>query len=239
MIGPKNVAAPTLSSLAGDFGLAPLIGKSLAIISDARLGGRNGAVVVERLLSISGEDFLTVNIKYREQWTGKLPARLVIISNELPEFGDASGAVANRFIVLMLTMSWLGKEDVTLETHIRAQLPGVLNHALMGLAKLEKKGRFAQPKSSQEAVTTLHDLVSPTRAFLRDRCEFDPADEIEIDTLYKAYRDWSDDNGHSRIAKTTFGKNLRAVLPRLRVARAHGAAPDDRKRVYVGLRLRP
>jgi hypothetical protein len=39
-----------------------LLGKSLAVISDARFVGKNAGVVVERLLSISGEDFLTVNI---------------------------------------------------------------------------------------------------------------------------------------------------------------------------------
>jgi len=38
--------------------------------------------VVERLLSISGEDTITVNRKYRDQCTGKLPSRFMIISNE-------------------------------------------------------------------------------------------------------------------------------------------------------------
>src|SRR5262249_32832953 len=76
LVGRQNVAGPTLNSLAGEFGLAPLIGKSLAIISDARFSGRDSSVVVERLLSISGEDTLTVNRKYRDQWTGKLPTRL-------------------------------------------------------------------------------------------------------------------------------------------------------------------
>src|SRR6185436_21188349 len=65
----------------------------------------------ERLLSISGEDTLTVNRKYRDQWTGKLPSRLHVISNELPRLGDASTAVVGRIILLLLTRSWLGKED--------------------------------------------------------------------------------------------------------------------------------
>jgi putative DNA primase/helicase len=80
LLGRQNVAGPTLNSLGGDFGLAPLIGKPLAIISDARFVGNNGNIVVERLLSISGEDTLTVNRKYRDQWTGKLPSRLHVIS---------------------------------------------------------------------------------------------------------------------------------------------------------------
>jgi putative DNA primase/helicase len=40
LIGKENVAGPTLNSLGGDFGLAPLIGKPLAIISDARFVGK-------------------------------------------------------------------------------------------------------------------------------------------------------------------------------------------------------
>ena len=57
LVGEGNVVAPTLASLGKDFGLWPLLDKSVAIISDARLGKRTDtSVVVERLLSISGED---------------------------------------------------------------------------------------------------------------------------------------------------------------------------------------
>ena len=92
LVGTENVAGPTLSSLSGDFGLAPLLGKSLAVVSDARLNGRGAHVVVERLLSISGEDTLTVNRKYRDQWTGKLLARIVLCSNERPQNPDGRTA---------------------------------------------------------------------------------------------------------------------------------------------------
>ena len=40
LIGEGNVAGPTTSSLAGSFGLQPLIGKSLAVVSDARFSRR-------------------------------------------------------------------------------------------------------------------------------------------------------------------------------------------------------
>ena len=38
LIGSGHVAGPTLASLGTNFGLSPLLGKPLAIISDARLG---------------------------------------------------------------------------------------------------------------------------------------------------------------------------------------------------------
>jgi putative DNA primase/helicase len=127
LIGRRNVCGPTLNSLGGEFGLAPLIGKPLGIISDARFVGRNGNVVVERLLSISGEDTLTVNRKYRDQWTGKLPTRLHVISNELPKLGDASTAIVGRIVLLMLSRSWLGRQDHDLEPALHAELPGILD----------------------------------------------------------------------------------------------------------------
>ena len=92
LIGIANVAGPTLASLATNFGLWPLLGKTLAIISDARLGRHtDSAVVVERLLSISGEDSLTIDRKNLEPVTTKLPTRLMILTNELPRLGDSSG----------------------------------------------------------------------------------------------------------------------------------------------------
>jgi hypothetical protein len=124
---------------AREFGLAPLIGKPLAIISDARFAGEDSSIVVERLLSISGEDRLTVNRKYRDQWTGKLPSRLHIISNELPELGDASTAIVGRIVLVPLTKSWLGQEDHDLEPALHRELPGILNWALAGLHSLTVK----------------------------------------------------------------------------------------------------
>ena len=101
--------------------------------------------MVERLLSISGEDYLTVNIKFQEQWTGKLPTRLFVISNELPEFGDASGAIVGRFVVLMLSQSWLGKEDIELEQRLQHGLAGILNWALMGSPSWSRRAALSSP----------------------------------------------------------------------------------------------
>ena len=55
------------------------------------------------LLSISGEDTLTIDRKYREPWTGRLPTRFMILTNELPRFSDSSGALASRFVMSILT----------------------------------------------------------------------------------------------------------------------------------------
>jgi putative DNA primase/helicase len=236
MVGKGNVAGPTLASLGTNFGLSPLLGKPLAIVSDARLGHGGQQQVVERLLSISGEDFITVDRKYREPWTGKLPARFFIISNELPNFGDASGAISNRFVVLELRQSWLGHENVELTEELLTELPGILRWALDGLDRLTTNNRFTQPQSSEDAILALQDIVSPVAAFVRDRCERGPAHEVAVNDLFFAWKMWCEENGRDHPGTVQrFGRDLRAVIPGLKVARPKELS--RRYRAFVGLAL--
>ncbi|WP_240929509.1 DNA primase family protein [Streptomyces coryli] len=239
LVGKENLAGPTLAGLGTNFGLSTLIGKPLAVIADARLSGNDNSQVVERLLTISGEDTIDIDRKYREVWTGKLPTRLVILSNELPHFGDASGVIARRFVLLNMTVSWLGKEDPTLFARLCSEMPGILNWALDGLTRLEAKGRITEPASSREAVTTMQDTASPTSAFVRERCTVGPACTVPVDALWDAWRDWAEDNGvRGTGTKQMFGRNLLSVVPQL-----HRAKPRDdygrRMPIYTGITLNP
>ncbi|MGX2994517.1 DNA primase family protein [Streptomyces sp. JNUCC 64] len=237
LVGKENLAGPTLAGLGTNFGLSTLVGKPLAVISDARLSGNDSTQIVERLLTISGEDTIDVDRKYREQWTGKLPTRLVILSNELPHFGDASGVIANRFILLNTRLSWLGKEDPTLTDRLTAEMPGILNWALEGLARLRRTGRITEPASTRDAVTTMRDTASPTSAFVRERCTTGPTHHVPVDTLWAVWREWAEDNNVKPGTKQVFGRNLLSVVPQLSLTRPRDG--NTRVRTYTGLALRP
>ncbi|MEU3182163.1 phage/plasmid primase, P4 family [Streptomyces albidoflavus] len=235
LIGKENLAGPTLAGLGSNFGLSTLVGKPLAVISDARLSGDSTAVV-ERLLTISGEDTIDIDRKYRALWTGKLPTRLMILTNELPHFGDSSGVIAGRFIALSTTISWLGKENTGLTDALTAEMPGILNWALTGLARLEQTGRITEPTASREAVLTMQDTASPTSAFLRERCITGPTHSIPVDNLWAAWRHWAEDNNVRPGTKQLFGRNLLSVVPQLRRARPRDA--DGRQvATYTGITL--
>lgn len=238
LVGTRNATGPTLASLATNFGLAPLIGKSLAVVSDARLGGSGTHLVVERLLTVSGEDMLTIDRKFREPWTGKLGTRFVIISNELPRFGDSSRAIARRFVVLLLRNSWLGQENPRLTRELLEELPGILNWALDGLQRLQGRGYFTEPATSKDAIVALEDLASPVAAFVRDRCVVDPTGEISVDELYRSWRSWCLDEGRDKPGTAqVFGRDLRAVVPALTVFRPRNDL-GTQQRHYRGIRSR-
>jgi len=205
------------------------------VVSDARLAGSNVHQVVERLLSISGEDLLTVDRKYRDPWSGKLPSRFLILSNELPRFGDASGAIANRFVVLAMHLSFLGQENHTLTQELTEELTGILSWSLDGMDRLNRQGKFTEPKASTDSILALQDLVSPVAAYVRDSCEVGIGHEIAVAELFAAWREWCELNGHRAGSVQTFGRDLRAVIPTIRVTQPRVAG--GRERYFQGVRL--
>jgi putative DNA primase/helicase len=237
LLGAHNTAAPTLSGLTSNFGLSPLIAKPLAVISDARLSSRaDSSVAVERLLSISGEDSITIDRKFKPAWTGKLPTRFLILTNELPRFADASGALASRFVLLVLRVSFYDREDPRLTETLIDEAPGIFNWALAGLDRLRERGHFVQPTSAQEAVRHLEDLSSPIGAFVRDTCRVGPALEVDKDVLFAVWKTWCEEEGRSRPgSKAVFVRDLRAVVPGVTPTKPRDG--DARRRMLQGLDL--
>jgi putative DNA primase/helicase len=214
LVGPANVAGPTTGSLAGTFGLQPLIGKSLAIVSDARFTGAHVGTVVERLLCISGEDALTIDRKFLEPVTMKLPTKFMFLTNELPQLSDTSTALAGRFLVLRLTKSFFGKEDATLTKTLLTELPGILLWAIEGWKRLKARGRFLQPASGEDAVRDLEDLSSPVSEFVRDRCVVGSGQRVSLTELYNSWQKWCEQSGRAQATtRQVFGRDLAAAFP--------------------------
>ncbi len=239
LVGMANVCAPTLAGLGTNFGLWPLLGKTVGIISDARLSGRaDAAAIAERLLSISGEDAQTIDRKNLAQVTCKLSVRFVILTNELPRLNDPSGALVGRLIVLRQKRTWYGEEDIGLTDRLLQELPSILLWAIEGWRRLRERGRFQQPESALQLVEGLEDLSSPIGAFIRERCEVGPGYEVPVKDLFAAWKAWCEEKGRKEHGtEQIFGRDLRAALPQLDDRRPRDG--EGRTRVYVGLRLAP
>jgi len=234
LIGAGNVCGPTTSSLAGPFGLQPLIGKSLAIVSDARFHGENIATVVERLLCISGEDTLTMDRKNITSVTLKLPTRFMFLTNEFPRLSDSSGALAGRFVILRLTESFYGREDTRLTDRLLAELPGILNWAIEGWQRLNRRGHFIVPASVRDVVQEIEDLSSPVAAFVREECVVGPGHRVAVDLLYEAWRQWCESEGRQAVTtRQTFGRDLAAAVAGITRRRSTGMRP-----FYEGIALK-
>jgi putative DNA primase/helicase len=218
LLGKDSVGGPTMNSLAESFGLEPLITKPVAIISDARIGAQtNKSAVVERLLSISGEDTMSVNRKNKQHWNGTLPTRFIIMTNEAPALMEGSGALAGRLLGLMFQHSFYGREDMELTRKLTqdVELSGILNWAIDGYVRLRQRGRFVQPRNAVERIEEIEILGAPVKAFIKDECETGPGLRIHTDVLFDRFKRWNERNGQSGHAgsKNWFSRNLCTALP--------------------------
>ena len=239
LLGHANVCGPSLSTLSGPFGLQSLIDKLVAIVPDARVSGRSDKQgIVEKLLMVSGQDNVTVDRKHNTAWTGTITARFVMFTNEMPQLGDASGALASRFVTLIMTKSFLGNEDLGLTAKLEKELSKIFLWAIEGRDRLQKRGYFLQPKSAAAAVDALGKINSPITAFVEDACELGVGFEVKKDELYDSYRQWCHEDGRTHIiAKDRFCENLLDAVPGL--GRSRPWEGSIRVHKFTGLRLKP
>ena len=237
IVGSENVCAPSISSLCRQFGIEPLLDKSVAIVGDARLSRfERGGAIVETLLSVSGEDRLTIDRKHRQAVTRKLPTRFLILTNEVPDFDDSSGALASRFLVIQLRHSFYGREDTGLYERLKEELPEIAVWALRGLQRLRARGHFIQPKSGDQVIEDLTAASSPRAKFIEELCEVGDGFEEPCDVLFDACTTWHEQNKLRPPSSITFGKDLRALAPS--IERVHHRMPNGKKRPYYrGIRL--
>jgi len=238
LLGTSNVSGASLSNLTTNFGVAPLIGKLAAIIPDARIGGKaNKHTIVEKLLMISGGDKVDVDRKNQKHWSGVLKARIVMMTNEIPQLGDSAGALASRFIVLKMYNSFYGIEDHDLKGRLLEEMPQIFSWALDGLERLRERGRFIQPLSAASDVEQLEELNSPLLDFVNSHCDLGPEHSSQKEVLYQKYLQWCREQGYS-YPKTlaVFARDLKSAFPKITPGRP--GTGDNRKNVFYGIRIK-
>ena len=183
-----------LSDLGGPHGLQGLEDSRLLIIpdaADANLSGRSTAL--SRIKAISGGDTVSINPKNQKPFDIRLPARIVMVANRHPKFLDESGALAMRELPIMFTRSFDGdvKKDPDLGSKLTAELPGIANWALAGLARLRKIGRFTEGDALRAARADIERQQSHMAAFAKDCLKFTPARSVSKLEMFEAYEAWA------------------------------------------------
>jgi putative DNA primase/helicase len=218
--------------------MAVLIGKTAAMFPDAKISGRvDTAPITESLLSISGEDVQTIPRKNIIDWTGRLTVRFTVGMMEMPKMDDASGALVSRMLLLPLTSTFLGREDLTLTDRLLTELPGILLWAREGWLRLRQRGRFLPLSSSEDMRQEIRELMSPLHAFVSDWC--DTSDEhatIYRRDLFAGYQRWCKEQGRDHPGtEQQFGQRMNAAMPHIRSSRPGTTGP--RPRLYHGIDL--
>lgn len=160
----------------------------------------------------------------------------MILSNELPKLGDASGALVGRMILLRFNKSFFGVEDHGLFDALESELPGILLWAAAGWKRLNARRRFVQPGSGRQLIRDLEDTASPVAAFMREKCFVKKGERIAKSDLFNAWKEWCESEGENIGCASSFSRQLTAAFPDITTRRPKQSG--ERWREYDGIRLR-
>ncbi len=197
MLGSDQVCSTNLRTLCGSFGYQPMLGKLAAFMGDVRTP-RYGdlGTALERILQIVGKDSVSINRKNLPILSNiQLCCRFTIALNDFPSLPDYANALEPRLLLLDFPNSYRGIEDRTLKPRLEAEAGNIIPWALEGLKRLRLNDRFTDPRSSDKAIDSLRDVISPITTFVRAWCDLEDGVEVEQDELYDAWKAWGRKQG--------------------------------------------
>ena len=245
LLGPKNVATLDRGSMGSNFGLEKLIDKRLGIFPDMRngSGGYNASWGIERVLSIASKDGSSVDRKWQKEWNGVLDARLLMLTNETPMFGDSSGAFLTRALCFYTGNSFYGREDFGLIGKFEAELAGIFGWSLIGLKRLKARGCFVQNEAGEKVREEMGLYSDPVKCFVKDCIVEKEGGLASKREVFRAYEEWAAEEGGKEMRFPYFIRDLEKAFKEARFkATSHRVkdpdAPDERIRAYYGVALK-
>lgn len=217
MIGEANTSSPSLSNLVKDSTLDKMSTSAIALIPDAHsvnISVRDA--VLSNLKAITGEDSIGFHRMYKGSVSTKFSTKIIMSTNNVPDFNDPSGALVQRMLIFPFFRSFASKPDTTLRSRLHNEIEGILQWAIAGLRDLRANGgKFVE---AQEGLVEKEDIKAdmfPLAQFVNEICELEDNAFTLVEDLYNGYRIWSVSNGiKSPMSLISFKKCLRnSALP--------------------------
>jgi len=210
VIGPDATSHIDLESLYSTFGMHGLIGKRLNIIEEVS-GNYYQSNKLKKL--ISGEP-VTIDIKYKPQFTFRPQAKFVFSVNLLPRVDDVSTATERRICAVQFLNNYRKNPNMKLRSSVgllAGEISGILNWMLDGFDDLAQNENFIVTKEQTKMLDDYRAENSSVEGFLSECIVLEEGEKIEAPELYSEYKKWSVSEGGRKIkANITFQKEVQA-----------------------------
>lgn len=222
MVGEDNVSTVPLEVFGERFARAETLGKLLNAAADC---GELDRVAEGYLKPFTSGDRMFFDRKGVPGLNCRPTARLMVAVNTRPRLSDRSRGIWRRMKLIKFDV------EITKEKRIKGldkveywqasqELPGILNWALRGLARLRAQNGFTESESEKEEIEDYKKEVNPARAFLSENVEESQSGKIASRLLYGWYRKWATEHGYHPMSERSFGKEVKRKFPKTERERA-------------------
>jgi P4 family phage/plasmid primase-like protien len=238
LLGEDNVSTVPLEFFGERFHLVGTLGKLVNLMAEV---GEIDRVAEGQLKAFVVGDPIEVEKKYKQAFTARPTARVMLATNNPPRFDDKSDGIWRRVLLLPFTVQIPTEEQVQGMDKPKfwrasGELPGVLNWALAGLHRLRTQRRFTAPATCRDSLEQLQADCNPARRFLVAHYEPHPDGHVRKEELYVHYRDWCCTNGHRPLAENGLGKEVLRAFRGVKAGKGKEDHAQRRPPVYLGVR---
>lgn len=214
LVGEGNCAAVALEDLGDKFRAGGLRDKLINVVTEVNPAR---ALNDSRFKAYVSGDPVTGEKKFEDPGVFTPFARFIVAANTLPKIMDQTDAFYRRVIMVHFNQRFVDvpnpdaepselPKDPDLARKLDAEMPGILNWALAGLARLLARGRFDIPASLQANVLAFREDQDNALRFLHDGCVFATDFQVSATDLYRAYVVWCKAHGEKPHANNRFGQ---------------------------------
>jgi P4 family phage/plasmid primase-like protien len=214
LLGPDAVMNAPIAKFQSDrFNVAALVGKLLFIDDDIGAGTHLDDGLLKAISE--AKDMSARHAYGARHFKFRCLALPIMAGNHYPTTADNSRGLRRRAMVIPFDRQFgPDDDDKELFTKIWAkEMPGVLNRALEGLARLRKRGEFAPPEDCIRAAREFMAHANPLVAFLEDEVVANPGGHVLLHDFRAAMTKWATEQG---MKKPVPNKTLKRELEGLR-----------------------
>lgn len=209
LLGTENVTHHSLQDITNENGYYRAQLSNKLVNYSSEINGKLDSAIFKQI--VSGEP-VTARLPYGEPFLMTQFARLIFNCNELPKEVEYTTAFFRRFLIIPFDVTIPPKEqDKNLHNKIiGAELAGVFNWVLIGLARLLEQGKFSDCDAAERALTEYKHQADSVSQFL-EACYYvsDPKRRITIPVLYVEYTNFCQNCGYIRLNNTNFKSRVR------------------------------
>ena len=213
LVGPQAVFNTSIDKFSKDrFNMPGLHGKLLLVDDDIT----EGTHLDDGLLKTISEakDLSTRHAYGARTFKFRCLALPIMAGNNFPTTSDNSYGLRRRAMVIPFDRKFTKQEEDKglFPTIWEKELPGILNRALEGLARLRARGDFAPPADCLQAAQEFMAHANPLVAFIEDMCCLDQSGHVFLYEFRDAMKKWAVEQGLKKpVPEKTLKRQLQGL----------------------------
>jgi P4 family phage/plasmid primase-like protien len=240
LVGKNNYCGAELYQLASDPTLLAMSNVQTCTMGDVHtIQGNDQNKILSKIKSIVGEDEQLINRKFLTAITCRIPAKITMAANSVPQFFDESGALAARILLFIYRRGHGGNEiDTGLFARLIKEDTGIFLWALEGLRRLYSVGRFSESTMASQYMKAIKEDTQPTLAFIESCLEITgmPEHKVPVTQVYDLYKRWSFMSDRKPLSPSYFADKLQSASGEL-VHRGKGRIGSFNGSVFIGCKI--